>query len=86
MVTWIIAFPIGIYSAVRQYSIADYFFTFLGFIGLAIPSFLLALVLMFIAFKYFGLSVGGLFSPQFIDAPVEHGQGRGPASSTCGFP
>ena len=69
VITWIIAFPIGIYSAVRQYSIGDYIFTFLGFIGLAIPSFLIALILMYIAFKYMGQSVGGLFSPEFSDAP-----------------
>ena len=69
VITWILAFPIGIYSAVRQYSIGDYVFTFLGFIGLAIPSFLIALVLMYIAFKYMGQSVGGLFSPEFSDAP-----------------
>ncbi len=69
LITWIIAFPIGIYSAVRQYSIGDYIFTFLGFVGLAIPSFLLALVLMYIGFKYFNQSVGGLFSPQYTDAP-----------------
>lgn len=67
--TWIIAFPIGIYSAVKKYSIGDYFFTFVGFIGLAIPNFLLALVLMFIAFKYFNQSVGGLFSPEYVNAP-----------------
>ena len=69
VITWVIAFPIGIYSAVRQYSIGDYIFTFLGFIGLAIPSFLIALILMYIAFKYMGQSVGGLFSPEFSDAP-----------------
>lgn len=69
VITWIIAFPIGIFSAVRQYSILDYVFTFLGFIGLAIPSFLIALVLMYVAFKYLGQSVGGLFSPEFGDAP-----------------
>ena len=69
LVTWVIAFPIGIYSAVRQYSIGDYIFTFLGFVGLAVPSFLIALVLMYIAFKYLGQSVGGLFSPAFSDAP-----------------
>lgn len=63
-----VAIPIGIYSAVRQYSSADYLFTFVGFVGLATPNFLLALVLMFISFKYFGFSVGGLFSPQFIEA------------------
>ena len=69
LITWVIAFPIGIYSAVRQYSIGDYIFTFIGFIGLAVPSFLLALVLMYVAFKYMGQSVGGLFSPEFSDAP-----------------
>ncbi|GAB4515818.1 MAG: ABC transporter permease [Anaerolineae bacterium] len=67
--TWIVAFPIGIYSAVRQYSLGDYVFTFLGFIGLATPNFLLALVLMYISFKYFNQSVGGLFSPEFVEAP-----------------
>ncbi len=69
LLTWIIAFPIGIYSAVRQYSIGDYLFTFLGFLGLAIPDFLAALVLMWIAFAVFGQSVGGLFSPDYVDAP-----------------
>ncbi len=63
--TWLIAFPIGIYSAVKKYSLGDYIATFFGFLGLAIPDFLLALVLMFIAFKYFNQSVGGLFSPDF---------------------
>jgi peptide/nickel transport system permease protein len=66
--TWIIAFPIGVFSAVRQYSIGDYVATFFGFLGLAVPDFLLALVLMYIAFKYFNQSVGGLFSPEFQDA------------------
>lgn len=69
LISWLIAFPIGIYSAVRQYSLGDYIFTFLGFIGLAVPGFLIALVLMYIAFKYFNQSVGGLFSPEFTDAP-----------------
>ncbi len=67
--TWFLAFPIGIYSAVKQYSPGDYIATFFGFLGLAIPDFLLALVLMFIAFKYFNQSVGGLFSPDYVDAP-----------------
>jgi len=66
---WIIAFPIGIYSAVKQYSIGDYIATFFGFLGVAIPGFLLALVLMYVAFRYFGQSVGGLFSPEYVDAP-----------------
>ncbi|MBX5043834.1 ABC transporter permease [Rhizobium lentis] len=65
---WAVAFPIGIYSAVRQYSVGDYVATFFGFLGLAIPSFLLALVLMFVSAQYFGQSVGGLFSPNYINA------------------
>lgn len=69
LMTWAIAFPIGIYSAVRKYSPGDYFFTLIGFLGLAIPDFLLALIMMYVAFKYFGQSVGGLFSEQYIDAP-----------------
>jgi len=63
--TWIIAIPVGIFVAVRQYSIADYFFTFMGFIGLAVPGFLLAMVLMYFAYTKFGLKVGGLFSPEY---------------------
>lgn len=66
---WAVAIPIGILSAVRQYSTLDYVFTFIGFIGLAIPNFLIALALMYISFKHFGQSVGGLFSPQYLDAP-----------------
>jgi peptide/nickel transport system permease protein len=65
--TWLIAFPIGIFSAVRQYSIGDYIATFLGFLGLATPDFLFALVLMWIFFAYFNQSVGGLFSPEFVE-------------------
>jgi peptide/nickel transport system permease protein len=69
LLTWAIAFPIGIYSAVRQYSLGDYIATFFGFVGVAIPEFLTALVLMWIAFARFNQSVGGLFSGQFVDAP-----------------
>lgn len=69
MVTWVIALPIGIYSAARQYSPGDYLATLLGFIGVAVPDFLISLVLMYIAFKYFNQSVGGLFSPEFENAP-----------------
>ena len=65
---WIVSIPIGIYSAVKKYTLGDYVVTVIGFIGLAIPNFLLALVLMYIAFRYFGQSVGGLFSPEFIEA------------------
>lgn len=67
--TWMIAFPIGIYSAVKQYSLGDYLFTTIGFIGLAVPNFLLALVLMYFSFKYLNQSVGGLFSQEYMDAP-----------------
>ena len=66
--TWLMAIPIGIYSAVHQYSPLDYTFTFLGFIGLAIPNFLLALVLMWLSFAYLGFPVTGLFSPEYMDA------------------
>ncbi len=67
---WLLALPIGIYSAVRQYSLGDYFFTFLGFIGIAVPNFMLALLLLYISFKYFGVqNVGGLFSPDMALAP-----------------
>ena len=65
---WIVSVPIGIYSAVKKYTLGDYIVTVIGFIGLAIPNFLLALVLMYIAFRYFGQSVGGLFSPEYIEA------------------
>lgn len=66
---WVVAFPIGIYSAVKQYSIGDYIATIIGFLGLATPNFLLALILMYISFKFFNQSVGGLFSPEFQEAP-----------------
>jgi peptide/nickel transport system permease protein len=69
VVTWIIAFPVGVYSAVKQYSIGDYIATFFGFVGLAVPSFMIALVLMYLSFKYLGQSVGGLFSPEYKEAP-----------------
>ncbi len=65
---WAVAIPIGIYSATHQYSVADHTFTFFGFIGLATPNFLLALILMFIAYVWFGTSAGGLFSPEYIEA------------------
>ncbi len=67
---YIVSFPIGIYSATRQYSWGDYGFTFLGYIGLAVPNFLLGLVMLFLMNEYFGVSVGGLMAPQFIDAPM----------------
>ncbi len=67
--TWILAFPIGIYSAIRQYSPGDFLFTFVGYIGLATPNFMLALILMFVSYRYFGWNVGGLFSIEFANAP-----------------
>ena len=66
--TWAVAFPIGLYSAVRQYSFGDYFWSVVGFIGLSVPNFLLALVLMFYSAKYLGGAIGGLFSKEFQDA------------------
>ena len=69
VLTYLIAIPIGIYSATHQYSVTDYGFTIFGFVGLATPNFLLALILMFIFYKYLGWSVGGLFSPQYQLAP-----------------
>jgi peptide/nickel transport system permease protein len=74
IVTWTLALPIGIYSAVRQYSIGDYFFTLLGFIGLAVPNFLLALIILYLGFKYFGINVGGLFSAEYELAPWSWGK------------
>jgi peptide/nickel transport system permease protein len=69
MFTWMLALPIGIYSAVRQYSPGgDYLGTLVGFIGVAVPDFLISLVLMYIGFKYFNQSVGGLFSPEYENA------------------
>jgi peptide/nickel transport system permease protein len=67
--TWALALPIGIYSAVKRYSLLDYVFTFIGFFGLAIPGFMLALIVMYVGFVYFGASAGGLYSPDFAEAP-----------------
>src|SRR6266699_1522384 len=72
--TYIVAFPIGVYSATHQYSMSDYLLTFLGFLGLATPSFLLALVLIYLAHVYLGISVGGLMDPQYVDAPWSWGK------------
>lgn len=67
--TWAIALPIGIFSAVKQYSSADYVLTFLGFIGMCVPNFLLAILLMYWSSKYLGINVTGLFSPEYAAAP-----------------
>jgi peptide/nickel transport system permease protein len=69
LLTWVLALPIGIYSAVRQYSLGDYTFTFIGFIGLAVPNFLLALVILYFGFVFFDANIGGLFSVEYQDAP-----------------
>lgn len=68
--TWMLAIPIGVYSATRQYSTFDYVFTVFGFLGKGIPDFLLALVLMWISFIYLNLDVGGLMSPEYMGAPM----------------
>ena len=65
---YVIAIPIGIYSATHQYSFGDFTFTFMGFVGLATPNFLLALIFMLLFNRWFGLNVGGLFSPEYVDA------------------
>ena len=67
--TWLIAIPAGIYSAIHQNSFLDYVFTVLNYFGVAVPNFMLALILMWIAYDRFGLSITNLFSPQFMDAP-----------------
>jgi peptide/nickel transport system permease protein len=72
--TWLLAIPIGVYSATHQYSKLDYLFTSLGFVGLGVPGFMLALVLMWFMFSHFGADVGGLFSEQFRNAPWSPGK------------
>jgi peptide/nickel transport system permease protein len=72
--TWVVALPIGIFSAVRQYTIFDYVFSFIGFIGLAIPSFLMALVLLYLGLTLGHVSLTGLFSPEFQNAPWSTGR------------
>lgn len=67
--TWAFALPTGIFSAVRQYSTADYVLTFVGFLGVSVPSFLLALVIMYLAKRWLGLNISGLFSPEFASMP-----------------
>ena len=74
VVTWGLALPIGIYSAVRQYSWGDYAFTLVGFIGIAVPNFLLALIILYFSFTLFGANVGGLFSAEYALAPWSLGR------------
>ena len=70
IIIYLISIPAGIYSARHQYSFGDFTFAFLGFIGMAIPSFLLALIFMWISYEGFGVSIGGLQSPYFMDQPM----------------
>jgi peptide/nickel transport system permease protein len=72
--TWALAIPIGILSATRQYSFFDYFFTIFNYMGVATPSFMTALVLMWLAFSRFGISITGLFSAEYVDAPWSMGR------------
>ncbi len=74
LAAWAIALPIGIYSAVRQYGVVDYAASFLALIGMATPPFLLALVLLFLAGRYFGMSLGGLFSEEYMNSPWSWGK------------
>ena len=72
--TYLVSIPVGIYSATHQYSLWDYTLSFVGFVGLATPNFILALLLMFFFFKTFGLSIGGLFSPEYLLEPWSWGK------------
>jgi peptide/nickel transport system permease protein len=67
--TWLMAIPAGIYSATHPRSVLDYALTVLNYVGVATPNFMLALILMWIAFSRFGISVTGLFSPEYVQAP-----------------
>jgi peptide/nickel transport system permease protein len=71
---WVVSFVIGVYAATHQYKLGDYFASFIGFVGLAVPNFLLALVLLYVGKVYFGLSIGGLMDPEYIDQPISWGK------------
>ena len=83
IVTWVLALPIGIYSAVRQYSVGDYVFTFIGFIGLAVPSFLLALIVMYFGLRLVQRESGRPVLPRLPVGAVVLGQAARSARSTC---
>lgn len=72
--TYLVAFPIGVYTAVRQYSFGDYALSFIGLIGLATPNFLLGLILLHLAYQWFGTSIGGLMDPEYINQPWSWGK------------
>ncbi len=74
ILTWVVAIPVGIFVAVKQYSITDYFVTFMTFIGMAVPGFFLAMVIMYVALTRFGIRVGGLFSPEYMVQPWSWGK------------
>lgn len=67
---YVVSFPIGVYTAVRQYSVGDHVMTLIGYIGLATPNFLLALILLFVAKTYFGISIGGLMDDEYVGEPM----------------
>ena len=73
---WLVSFPIGIYSATHQYSLGDYGLSIIGFIGMATPSFLLALVMLYFANVWFGTSIGGLMDPVYLDEPWSWGKAQ----------
>ena len=81
---YVVSVPIALYSAINQYSIGDYFFSFLGLIGLATPNFLIALVFMIIMLRVFGVTPGGLFSPEYLARALEPGEVRGHVESLTG--
>ena len=72
--TWLLAIPIGVFSATNKYSKLDYLLTGISFVGLGIPGFMIALVLLWVTFNYFGVNLGGLFSPEYVDAPWSPGK------------
>ena len=69
VITYLVGVPLGIYSSLRQYSVSDFALTTVGYVGLATPNFLLAILLMYLGFKYFGASVGGLFDSKYMESP-----------------
>ncbi len=83
--TWLLAFPIGIYSATHQYSWSDYGLTLLGLIGLAVPNFVLALILMYFANIWFGTSIGHLMDQKYLSAPMSWDKFKS-FSNICGYP
>ena len=74
ILTWVIAFPIGIYSATHQYSWGDYGLTFTGLLGMATPNFLLALIMMYLLRTWFGTSIGGLMDAEYIGQDMSWGK------------